>query len=40
MPLKEDAIAKLKKDGNNVTLTYNSSDKKVKFLAADYEPEK
>lgn len=40
MPLKDNDIAKLKKDGNNITLTYNSSTKTVKFLAAEYENEK
>jgi hypothetical protein len=39
MPLKEEEITKLKRDGNNVTLTYSSSDKTVKFLAADYQTE-
>jgi hypothetical protein len=38
--LKDDDIAKLKKDGDNITVTYNQSDKTVKFLAADYEQEK
>jgi hypothetical protein len=33
----EEEIAKFKKDGNNVTVTYRSSDKKVKFAAADFE---
>lgn len=40
MPLSESDIVLLKKDGDNITLTYSSSDKTVKFLAADYEPKK
>lgn len=40
MALNETDIAKLKKDGNNITLTYTASDKTVKFLMANYEPEK
>jgi hypothetical protein len=39
-PLKDGEITKLKKEGNNITLTYSASDKKVKFLAAEYESEK
>ena len=39
-PLKDDDIGKLKKNGDNITVTYNQSDKRVKFLAADYEPKK
>ena len=39
-PLKDDEIAKLKKNGDNITVTYNQSDKTVKFLVADYEQEK
>lgn len=39
-PLKDDEISKLKKNGHNITLTFNQSDKTVKFLAAKYEPEK
>jgi hypothetical protein len=38
MPLKEGEIAKLKKEGNNITVTYNASDKKVKFIATEFEP--
>jgi hypothetical protein len=40
MPLRDDEIAKLKKDGNNITLSYNSFDKTVKFLSTQNEPEK
>ena len=39
-PLKDDEIAKLKKNGNNITLTYNSSDQTVKFLSVNYESKK
>ena len=37
MPFSEEEIAKFKKNGNNVTVTYRTSDKKVKFAAADFE---
>ncbi len=40
MPFSEEEIAKFKKVGNNVTVTYRSSDKKVKFAAADFEQQK
>ena len=39
-PFKPEEIAKLKKKGDNITVTYSNSDKKVKFLAADFEPDK
>ena len=40
MPLDETDISKLKKEGGNITLTYSASNKTVKFLAVNYEPEK
>jgi len=40
MPFSEGEIAKFKKEGNNVTVTYRSSDRKVKFAAADFEQQK
>ncbi len=36
-PLKDDEIAKLKKEGNNITVTYNAADKKIKFLSEEFE---
>jgi hypothetical protein len=39
-PLKDDDIARLKKNGDNITVTYNQSDKTIKFLATQNEPEK
>lgn len=38
--LQNQEIARLKKSGTNITVTFNLSDKKVKFLSAEYEPEK
>lgn len=40
MPYSDEEIAKFKKDGNNITVTYSAPDKKVKFIAADYEQQK
>ena len=39
-PLKDDEIAKLKKNDDNITVTYNQSDKTIKFLETQNEPEK
>ncbi len=39
-PLKDDEIAKLKKEGNNITVMYNDIDRKIKYLAEVFEPEK
>lgn len=38
--LKDDEITKLKKSGDNITLTYNQSNKTVKFLSTQNELEK
>jgi hypothetical protein len=38
MPFREGEIAKFIKVGNNITVTYSVSDKKVKLLAAHFEP--
>jgi hypothetical protein len=39
-PLKENEIGKLKKNGNNLTVTFDSVNKKVKFLSVLFEQEK
>ena len=39
MPLKETEISKLKKVGDNITLTYSQSSKTVKFLVTNFDPE-
>ena len=39
-PLEPTEIVRLKKDGDNITLTYRESHKTVKFLATDYERQK
>jgi hypothetical protein len=38
--LKDDEISKLKKNGDNITVSYSQSDKTVRLLSADYETEK
>jgi hypothetical protein len=37
MPLEEDDIKKLKKEGNNLTVIYSKNDQTIKFLSEDYE---
>jgi hypothetical protein len=39
LPLKEGEIGKLKRSGDNITVTYNQSNNTVKFLATLYEPQ-
>ena len=38
--LKDDEISRLKKNGDNISVTYNQSNKTIKFLSTQNEPEK